>query len=184
LNLHFVTSNPNKFRELSELLECNLSRIELDLQEIQTTDLQELVIFKLRQAYEHVQEPVIVEDTSLYFEAWNELPGPLVKFFLKNIGLSGMVRTLDNFNNNSASAACCLGFTKDSKSMHLFEGKVKGNIVEPRGSQLFGWDAIFLPAGYKQTFSEMSSQEKHQISPRGEAAKKFKDFLTLQAKQK
>ena len=184
MNLHFATSNPNKFRELSELLELNLSHIELDLQEIQTTDLHELVKFKLRQAYEHVRAPVIVEDTSLYFEAWNELPGPLVKFFLKNISLSGMVKALDEFNNNLASAACCLGFTKDGEIMHLFDGKLKGNIVEPRGSQHFGWDAIFLPAGYQQTFGEMSSQEKHQISPRGVAAKKFKDFLTLQARQK
>ena len=184
MNLHFVTSNPNKFRELSELLENDLSRIELDLQEIQTTDLHELVKFKLRQAYEHVQAPVIVEDTSLYFEAWNELPGPLVKFFLKNIGLSGMVRALDEFSNNSAVAACCLGFTNDGESTHLFEGKVKGNIVEPRGSQHFGWDAIFLPMGYQRTFGEMSSQEKHQISPRGAAAKKFKGFLKLQARQK
>jgi len=184
LRLHFVTSNPNKFRELSELLEFKLSPVELDLQEIQTTDLHELVKFKLRQAYEHVQAPVIVEDTSLYFEAWNELPGPLVKFFLKNISLSKMVRALDGFSNNSASAVCCLGFTKDGKSMNLFEGKVKGNIVEPRGSQHFGWDAIFLPTGYQRTFGEMSSQEKHQISPRGAAAKKFKGFLTLQASQK
>jgi len=184
LSLHFVTSNHNKFQELSELLECNLYRFELNLQEIQTTDLHELVKFKLRQAYEHVQGPVIVEDTSLYFEAWNELPGPLVKFFLKNIGLSGMVRALDEFNNNSASAACCLGFTKDGKSIHLFEAKVKGHIVEPRGSQRFGWDSIFLPAGYQRTFGEMSSQEKHQFSPRGLAAKKFKGFLTLKARQK
>ena len=184
MNLHFATSNPNKFRELSELLELNLSHIELDLNEIQTTDLHELVKFKIRTAYEYAQAPVIVEDTSLYFVAWNELPGPLVKIFLKNIGLSGMVRTLEEFSNNSAIAACCLGFTKDGESMHLFEGKVKGNIVEPRGSQHFGWDAIFLPAGYHRTFGEMSSLEKHQISPRGAAAKKFKDFLTLQAKQK
>ena len=92
MNLHFVTSNPNKFRELSELLELNLSQIEIDLQEIQTTDLHELVKFKIRKAYEYAQAPVIVEDTSLYFVAWNELPGPLVKFFLKNLGLSGMVR--------------------------------------------------------------------------------------------
>ena len=129
MKLHFVTSNHNKFRELSGLLEFKLFPLELDLQEIQTTDLNELVKFKLRQAYEHVQAPVIVEDTSLYFEAWNYLPGPLVKFFLKNIGLSGMVRALDKFNNNSASAACCLGFTKDGKSIHLFEGKVKGCLL-------------------------------------------------------
>ena len=123
MNLHFVTSNPNKFRELSELLEFNLSHIKLDLKEIQTTDLHELVRFKLSQAYENAQTPVIVEDTSLYFEAWNELPGPLVKFFLKNIGLTEMVRALNQFNNKSAFAACCLGFTKDGDSMQFFEGK-------------------------------------------------------------
>ena len=95
-----------------------------------------------------------------------------------------MVRALDEFNNNSARATSCLGFTKDGKSIHLFEGKVKGNIVEPRGSQHFGWDAIFLPTGYQRTFGEMSSQEKHKISPRGAAAKKFKDFLILEVKQK
>ena len=184
MNLHFVTSNHNKFRELSELLECNLYRFEIDLQEIQTTDLHELVKFKLHQAYEHVQAPVIVEDTSLYFVAWNELPGPLVKFFLKNLVLNGMVRALYEFENDSASAACCLGFTKDGKSMHFFEGKVKGVIVNPRGSENFGWDAIFIPEGYQHTFGEMSIHEKNQISPRGIAAKKFNHFLTLQAKQK
>ena len=184
MNLHFVTSNSNKFRELSELLECNLSHIELDLQEIQTTDLHELIKFKLHQAYEHAQAPVIVEDTSLYFVAWNKLPGPLVKFFLKNLGLSGMVKALDEFNNNSAFAVCCLGFTKDGKRMELFEGKIKGVIVNPRGSQHFGWDAIFLPEGHQQTFGQMSSHEKHKISQRGVAVKKFNHFLTMQAKQK
>ena len=184
MNLHFATSNPNKFRELSELLEFNLSQIELDLKEIQTTDLHELVKYKIRTAYEYAQAPVIVEDTSLYFVAWNELPGPLVKFFLKNLGLSGMVRALDKFNNNSACAVCCLGFTKDGERMQLFEGKIKGVIVNPRGSNNFGWDSIFLPEGHQKTFGEMSSKEKHQISPRSVAAKKFNHFLTLQAKQK
>ena len=183
LNLHFATSNSNKLRELSELLEHQLESFPLDLQEIQTTDLQELVKNKLQQAYEHIQAPVIVEDTSLYFEAWNELPGPLVKWFLQNLGLAGMVSALYGFDDKSAHAVCCLGFTNDGESMHLFERKVKGVIVEPRGSQHFGWDAIFLPAGHQQTFGEMSSQEKNQISPRGAATRKFKHFLTLQAKQ-
>jgi Xanthosine triphosphate pyrophosphatase len=65
----------------------------------------------------------------------------------------------------------------------LLKGKINGVIVNPRGSQNFGWDAIFLPEGYQLTFGEMSSKEKHQISPRGVAAKKFNHFLTLQAKQ-
>ena len=184
MNLHFVTSNHNKFRELSQLLEGNLSQIEFNLKEIQTTDLQDLVRFKLQQAYELVHAPVIVEDTSLYFVAWNNLPGPLIKYFLDNLGVSGIVRALEVFNNNSANAACCLGFTQDGKNMQILEGKVKGFIVNPRGSQNFGWDSIFLPEGCKKTFGEMSSHEKHQISPRGIAVKKFNHFLKLQAEQK
>tara|TARA_B100000686_G_scaffold21921_1_gene20030 strand:+ start:749 stop:1249 length:501 start_codon:yes stop_codon:yes gene_type:complete len=166
------------------MLEFNLSQIELDLKELQTTDLHELINFKLSQAYKKVQAPVLVEDTSLYFVAWNELPGPLIKFFLKNLGLSGIVKALQEFKDSSASAKCCLGFTKDGKSIQLFEGKVKGVIVNPRGSQHFGWDSIFLPEGHQKTFGEMSTHEKHLISHRGLAAKKLNHFLKLQAKQK
>jgi non-canonical purine NTP pyrophosphatase (RdgB/HAM1 family) len=113
LNLHFATSNPNKLSELSELLEYRLTPLELDLQEIQTTDLQELVKHKLKQAYEHIHAPVIVEDTSLYFKAWNELPGPLVKWFIENLGLAGMVSALSQFKDKSAQAVCCLGYTNN-----------------------------------------------------------------------
>ena len=88
----------------------------MDLQEIQTTDLRELVTNKLQQAYEKLQAPVIVEDTSLYFEAWNELPGPFVKWFLECLGLAGMVRALSTFEDKSALAVCCLGFTIDGKT--------------------------------------------------------------------
>ena len=79
MKLYFATSNTNKLRELSALLEHEFISIPLDLQEIQTTDLHELLKFKLQQAYKELQAPVIVEDTSLYFDSWNELPGPFVK---------------------------------------------------------------------------------------------------------
>ena len=183
MNLHFATSNLNKLSELSELLEYRLTPLELDLQEIQTTDLQELVKHKLKQAYEHIHAPVIVEDTSLYFKAWNELPGPLIKWFIENLGLAGMVSALSQFKDKSAQAVCCLGYTNNGKSMYLFEGKVKGVIVKPRGSLNFGWDAIFQPSEHEQTFGEMDPEDKNRISPRGKAAIKFKHFLTHSAKQ-
>ena len=164
-------------------MEYRLIPLELDLQEIQTDNLQELVKHKLEQAYERIQAPVIVEDTSLYFKAWNKLPGPFVKWFLENLGLAGMVSALSQFKDKSAQAVCCLGYTNNGKSMYLFTGKVKGVIVKPRGSLYFGWDAIFQPSGLEQTFGEMTQQEKHHISPRGKAAAKFKHFLTKSAKQ-
>ncbi len=184
LNLHFVTSNNNKLRELSALLDYQLISVPMDLQEIQTADLRELIKNKLQQAYEKLQAPVIVEDTSLYFDAWNELPGPFVKWFLENMGLAGMLSALSTFEDKSAQAVCCLGFTLDGKTMHFFEGKVKGLIVEPRGSRNFGWDAIFQPSGQQQTFGEKTAEEKYRISARGKAAAKFKHFLKLKVKQK
>ena len=156
----------------------------VDLQEIQTTDLQQLVKYKLQQAFETLQTPVIVEDTSLYFEAWNELPGPLIKWFLENLGLSGIVRSLSAFENKAAQAVCCLGYTEDGKTMHFFEGTQEGTIVKPRGSLDFGWDAIFQPVGQQLTFGEMDHELKNRISPRAAAALKFENFLTLQAKQR
>ena len=81
----------------------------------------------------------------------------------------------------SGDGAC---FTIDGKTMHFFEGKVKGYIVEPRGSRNFGWDSIFQPAGQQKTFGEMSPEEKQRLSPRGKAAVKFKQFLKLKVKQK
>ena len=94
-----------------------------------------------------------------------------------------MVSALSQFKDKSAQAVCCLGYTNNGKSMYLFEGKVKGVIVMPRGSLNFGWDAIFQPSGLQQTFGEMTQQEKNHISPRGKAAAKFKNFLTKPAKQ-
>jgi inosine triphosphate pyrophosphatase len=184
LKLHFATSNSNKLQELSTLLEHDLISVPLDLEEIQTTDLHKLLKFKLNQAYEELHAPVIVEDTSLYFDAWNELPGPLIKWFLAGMGLEGIVQSLSPFEDKSAQAVCCLAFTDDGKTMHFFEGKLKGLIVEPRGSRNFGWDAIFQAAGQQQTFGEMSAKEKNRISPRGKAAAEFKQFLRLQAAQR
>jgi len=183
LSLHLATSNLNKLKELSELLEWRLIHLDLEFQEIQTDDLQELVKNKLKQAYDNIQGPVIVEDTSLYFKAWKKLPGPFVKWFLENLGLVGMVSALSQFKDKSAQAVCCLGYTNDGKSLYFFEGKVKGLIVKPRGALNFGWDAIFEPSGRQKTFGEMTQREKHSFSPRGKAVVKFKNFLTKSAKQ-
>ena len=72
---------------------------------------------------------MIVEDTSLYFNAWNKLPGPLIKWFLEGMGLEGLVKALSPFEDKSAHAVCCLALTDDGKNIHFFEGKMNGLIV-------------------------------------------------------
>ena len=174
--LYFASSNPNKVREFSDLLQIPIEMIEIDLDELQTTDLDLLLKHKIQQAYEKIQAPVIVEDTSLFFHAWNRLPGPLIKWFLKELGVKQLVQALSSFEDKTAEAVCSIGYT-DGETFHLFEGAIEGKIVMPRGDLGFGWDSIFQPEGSLLTFSEMSSAQKNKISMRHKALVQFKIFL-------
>ena len=61
---------------------------------------------------------------------------------------------------------------------HLFEGRVDGKIIEtPRGTSGFGYDPVFMPDGYDQTFAEMGDELKNSISHRARAMQKLMEFL-------
>ena len=176
MTLRFVTSNRDKLREASELLRRPLTAVSAELEEIQTTDLEQLVRHKTLQAYRGLRRPLIVEDTALVFKAWKELPGPFVKFFLENLGLDGLVDALSAFENWDAVAISGVGY-HDGGAVHYFEGRVEGQIVAPRGAGGFGWDAIFRPLGAERTYAEMAPEEKHRHSMRAAALKALADHL-------
>lgn len=61
---------------------------------------------------------------------------------------------------------------------HFFEGRVDGTIIEsPRGGEGFGYDPVFVPDGFSETFAEMSAEQKNKISHRGRAMAKLIEFL-------
>ncbi len=65
-----------------------------------------------------------------------------------------------------------------SGETRFFEGEVKGTVAyEPRGISGFGYDPLFIPAGYRSTFAELPPEEKNRISHRGQAVKKLVSFL-------
>ena len=61
--------------------------------------------------------------------------------------------------------------------MKIFEGRTEGSIVAPRGKRDFGWDPVFLPAGFSQTYAEMDADTKNSISHRGRALHKLMDHF-------
>jgi len=64
-----------------------------------------------------------------------------------------------------------------SNQPRVFQGRVKGRVVSPRGDTRFQWDQIFMPKGYDMTFSEMSVEEKNRVSHRRKAFEKFRKWL-------
>jgi non-canonical purine NTP pyrophosphatase (RdgB/HAM1 family) len=171
----FVTGNQNKLKEFEAILGIKLNHSDLDLDEIQSVDVEEVAIHKAKQAYELLKGPVIVEDTGLYFEELNGLPGALVKFFVKKLTLNQICSLVKE--NRKAVAITCIAYF-DGKKVQIFKGETRGEISkEPKGTNGFGWDPIFIPEGYNQTFAEISSQEKEYKFMRKEAINMLKTAI-------
>lgn len=157
----FITGNQNKADYLSRLLGMHLDHHKVDLDEIQSTSLEEIVTHKVKQAYELIKKPVLVEDVALSFVALGGLPGPFVKFFVDaEDGLEKMCRIADVLDTRAARAECVYGYY-DGKRLELLRGQLDGAIADhPRGDGGYGWDKIFCPEGYAgRTRAELTSEE-------------------------
>ena len=176
--IKFVTGNSNKVRETVAILGVPLEEVKVDgLIEIQTLDIEELVYHKCQQAYDSLKCSVLVEDSGLLFNAWDGLPGPLIKWFECTVGCKGMLKMLQTFEDRSAIAVSCFAIY-DGKDIKIARGEVEGSIAtEIRGSHGFGWDVIFVPKGYEKTYAEMKSEEKNAISHRKNALEKLKVLM-------
>lgn len=163
--ISFVTGSEDKFKEAKSVI-SDLIQVKLDLPEIQDISAEIVIEEKLRTAFDRMRSEVVVEDTSLYFDDWNGLPGPLVKWFLKTVGNQGLVKMLQPFGNTKATAKTVIGYTKDGANFQFFEGSLRGIIVEPRGENGFGWDSIFQELNSGKTFAEMTKEEKNACSMR------------------
>jgi len=174
--LYFITGNKNKFEEVVAILP-EVEQLNIDLPEIQEIDPHEIIKAKLTEAFKHTSGEFIVEDTSLYLDCLNGLPGPLIKWFLKTIGNKGLADITEKFGNDKAQAKTMIGYATDRDDIHFFEGMVEGKIVQPEAVSSFGWDPIFLPDGHSKTFAEMDKSEKNEVSMRRIALNKLSEFL-------
>ena len=176
LMLYFITGNKNKFEEVADILP-EVEQLDIDLPEIQEINPHEIIKAKLQEAFKHASGEFIVEDTSLYFDCLNGLPGPLIKWFMKTIGNKGLADLADKFKNDKAQAKTMIGYARSIDDIQFFEGVVEGKIVQPQEASGFGWDPIFIPDGYTKTFAEMDKSEKNEISMRRMALNKLSEFL-------
>lgn len=158
----FITGNKYKAEYFERLMGLPVPHMKVDLNELQSLDLHEIVEHKVRQAFGVVGGPVIVEDVSLEFTALNTLPGPFIKFFIENSGSEACCRMLDGFEDKSATIRCTFGYY-DGKEVTFFDSSMKGTISDhPRGENGYGFDQIFICNGYDITRAEMTPEENEQ----------------------
>ena len=129
---------------------------------------------KARLAFKELKRPVLTEDTSLCFNEYKGLPGPYIKWFLEKIGPEGLFKMANAMENTSAQAVCIFAYCwSEEEEPLLFKGITDGKIVEPRGSKTFGWDCVFQPEGFDETYGELDSKIKNVISHRSKALQKL-----------
>eukprot|EP01114_Cavostelium_apophysatum_P009271 TRINITY_DN22371_c0_g1_i1.p1 TRINITY_DN22371_c0_g1~~TRINITY_DN22371_c0_g1_i1.p1 ORF type:complete len:213 (-),score=17.16 TRINITY_DN22371_c0_g1_i1:22-612(-) len=180
----FVTGNKNKLTETQAILGSSfpVQSCEVDLPELQgePSDISrekcKIAVKELRSR--GVNGPVLVEDTCLCYNALKGLPGPYIKWFMDKVGHDGLNRMLVGFEDKSAYALCTFSLSWGNEEEPIvFIGRTEGKIVPPRGPPIFGWDAVFEPDGFQQTYAELPKDVKNSISHRGRAVEKLKEYL-------
>jgi XTP/dITP diphosphohydrolase len=185
MDLLLATRNPNKKREFRELLGQAFDVIDLSsfpeiaIPEETGRTFEENATLKAIAASKKLPSLVIADDSGLEVEALGGAPGI---FSARYGGVDKLLRELQKRNvateKRSARFRCAIVLAQNGNVLGRFEGVVEGKIVDPpRGSGGFGYDPIFEPKGFDQTFAEMTPESKNQISHRGQAIAALREGL-------
>lgn len=174
--ISFITGNKKKFEEMKRLVP-EVEQLDIDLPEIQSMNFREIIEAKLQEALKHHSGGCIVEDTSVNMDCLQGLPGPFIKWFLQALGPGGLAEIAQKHENDRVSVTVMIGYAEHPEKIQYFEGTAFGRVVTPRGEAGYGWDPIFMPDGFDQTYAEMGPEAKSKISARRIATDKLLAFL-------
>jgi XTP/dITP diphosphohydrolase len=187
-NLVFATGNPNKIKEANDLLPADLEVKGLkdigcteDVPETSPT-IQGNALQKARYVFENYKVNCFSEDTGLEIDALNGEPGVYTARYAgeardKEANMAKAIANLEGKSNRGAQFRTVIALIIDGEE-HTFEGIARGTIaMQKQGTEGFGYDPIFIPAGFDRSFAQMTQTEKNEISHRGQAVRKLVKFL-------
>ncbi len=187
MELVFATNNAHKLEEVQQMVGDRFVLKSLadigcddDIPETGVT-FQENAQQKTDYLFQKYQVNCFGDDSGLEIDALNGEPGVYSARYSgsrdmeKNIDL--VLEKLQDQENRRARFKTVISLFLNGEQ-HFFEGTVEGRIIAIRtGTEGFGYDPIFIPEGYDQTFAEMSLEEKNKISHRSQAVAKLVGFL-------
>ena len=189
MKLVFATNNLNKLKEVQEMLPNSIELLSLkDINCFDEIDETEITLEGNAQLKaDHITKKFgyncFADDTGLEVESLDGKPGVYSARFAgepsnSENNMQKILLKLENKENRKAQFRTAVCLNLDGKQF-LFNGICKGEILtEKQGEKGFGYDPIFQPQEYKQSFAEMSSEEKNKISHRGLAIQKLVNFLS------
>lgn len=187
--LVFATNNKHKLEEIRAILGSKIDILSLDdincHEDIpETADtLEGNAQIKAQFVYDHYHLDCFADDTGLEVEALNGAPGVFSARYAGGEGhdseanMKKLLSEMQDKTNRKARFRTVIAFIEQGEIL-LFEGIVNGCITEEKhGDSGFGYDPIFRPDGFSETFAEMGNEAKNQISHRANAVKKLCEYL-------
>lgn len=188
MEIIIASNNKYKIQEIADVLDESVklismseAGIEEDIPEDEDS-LEGNALEKARYVHNLTGLDVFADDTGLEVEALDGQPGVHSARYAGEGKDSGenIVRLLGELKgkkNRKARFRTVIALILNNEE-YLFEGIINGKIIEEkRGDNGFGYDPVFIPGNYTQTFAEMTSEKKNRISHRAIAISKLNDFL-------
>jgi non-canonical purine NTP pyrophosphatase (RdgB/HAM1 family) len=189
MKIVFATNNQNKLIEVRNILGNQFDIVSLkdigcyeDIPEKGQT-LKDNALIKAQYVYDKYHVNCFADDTGLECDALGGAPGVYSARYAGGKGhdsqanMTKLLNELENNNNRKARFRTVIALIINGK-VTTFDGIVNGEIIrERRGGEGFGYDPIFQPDGYNQTFAELGTDIKNQISHRARATQKLAEYL-------
>lgn len=204
MKIVFATNNPNKLQEIRDILGERFEIVSLqeigcheDIPETGET-LQENALLKAKYVAEHYGLDCFADDTGLEVEALHGAPGVHSARYAEGTdhnseaNMQKLLHELQDKENRKARFRTVIALLQHPKNqlkenvenafaapeIHYFEGHIDGIIAkEKRGNAGFGYDPLFIPNGYQQSFAELGETIKNHISHRAQAVEKLAEYL-------
>ena len=188
MKLVFATNNSNKIKEVSILISNQIEIISLkdigcneDIIESKNTIIDNAIL-KANYIKNNYGYDCFADDTGLEVDFLNGRPGVYSKRFAgenstDELNMEKLLECMKESNNRNARFRTVIALNIDNQVI-TFTGLCEGKILKQRrGNNGFGYDPIFLPKGYNNSFGEMSVIEKNKIAHRSKAVKKLINYL-------
>src|SRR5438270_7986447 len=175
-----MTENPDKFREARSILDgqwIQIRQLRRAKVEVQDSSLEKIARFAVRAASVNRTGLLVVEDSGLFIKALKGFPGPFSSYVYKTIGLKGILSLMHDQRKRNAYFQTSIAVAAAKVPPRVFTGTVRGSVSkEIRGTAGFGYDLIFIPEGFRETFGQTKAEFKNKTSHRARAFLKFENW--------
>lgn len=184
MKIAFITTNKGKFEEVENLFQdysIDVEWINRKYEEDNDDTIEETAKKAAKKLADELKMPIVLEDTGLFFEAYEGFPGPSPKFVFKTLGYKGIFKLLDS-DSRKAYFQTFAAYCEPGSEPMTFSGEMRGEITTEifnaeKDFDFMPYDRIFIPDGKKVTISGMTMEEKNQLSQRSKAFRKLGEFL-------